>query len=137
MNPSTHKKVVVRRLSGPATPILAGFIAASELADPGPVHLLTAEGQAVELGLDQVQAVFFVPDFDRLEAIRAGGYPGRSGPRLPGLWVRVRSRDHQSLEGILATDLLELGAGLWLSPLYRDSPWQRVFMPREIGRAHV
>lgn len=129
MNPSTHKRVVVRwRPSpGPAA-MLAGYVDPVQLAGPE-LDLLTPEGQAVSLALAQVQAVFFVADFGRAGAL-ASGHAVRAGTRLPGLLVRVRGSDRQAWEGILANGLLELAAGVWLTPVSEDGPWQRIYFPR-------
>lgn len=125
MNPSTRKRVVVRNRQGG---YVCGFLE-SDPAAAGPLALLTPEGQALELEAGQVQAVAFVADWERAAAAQNVGNTGHLGPRLPGLWVRVQCRG-KHWEGILASSMLELGQGAWLSPLYPDSPWQRLFIPR-------
>ncbi|MGH9482447.1 MAG: DUF6982 domain-containing protein [Terriglobales bacterium] len=131
MNPSTHKKVAVRHQQ---LGLVAGIVDPAQLGRPGvpqPFELLTPEGQATLLDPRQVQAVYFISDFDRAQALRGLPAAGHgSAARLPGLWVRVRCRDRYSVEGIVASELLDLEAGLWLSPLVPDSPWQRVYLPR-------
>jgi len=133
--------VVRVRGSGSNTEV-AGFLAASALTpaalpaaasataiDPR-LHLLTDAGQSLEIAMDQVLAVFFVSAFESARTL-AGSWTGpRSGARLPGLWVRVRGREHTRWDGILASDLLDLAQGVWLTPLHAAANVQRVFIPR-------
>ncbi|HUX67090.1 MAG TPA: hypothetical protein VMV31_06350 [Terriglobales bacterium] len=127
MNPTTHKKVVVRhRPLG----LLPGFLDPLQLESSARWELITPEGQALVLSPEQVLTVYFVSDLEQLEELRLPAASGRGGAKLAGLWVRVRCLDRHSLEGILASDLLQLQAGVWLTPLWPGSPWHRAFLPR-------
>lgn len=127
MHPTTHKKVVVRLRP---LQLLAGFVDAQQLQTLGPWDLLTPAGQALPLVPHQVQALYFVSHFDRQEALAEPVLPSRGSARQPGLWVRVRCFERFTMEGILASDLLDLDAGVWLTPLWPECPWQRAFLPR-------
>lgn len=121
--------MVVRfRRSGPSREV-AGFLAPSALAEPQ-LQLLTETGQSLQIAQDEVLAVFFVSAFAAVRALTASWTGARSGARLPGLWVRVRSREHTRWDGILASDLLDVSAGIWLTPLHAAANVQRVFIPR-------
>jgi len=132
---STHKKVVVlHRLPGSGSETTPGFISTAELTGAGRLNLLSPEGQARRIEWEEVQAVFFVSGFERIEELRGDlrgpHHGGNAGARRPGLWVRVRCRDHWSVEGILDSDLLDLGSGISLSPLHAHSSCQRIYVPR-------
>lgn len=127
MNPTTHKKVVVRhRPLG----LVAGFVDPLQLEAALRWELITPSGQALVISPEQVLTVYFVSEFEQLEGLRLPVASGRGGARLAGVWVRIRCQDRHSLEGILASDLLALPSGVWLSPLWPDSPWQRAYLPR-------
>lgn len=126
---STHKKVVVRHRS---LGLIAGYIDADRLpwlSGGHDLELLRPEGQAHPLAASEVQAIYFVDDFARMAELRTLTMPGRAAARLPGLWVRIRWRGQPPLEGILVTELLQLGKGIELTPLRADSAWQRVYVP--------
>ena len=119
---------------------VAGFLAPAALAPAAlaagasaagaRLHLLTDAGQTLEIALEEVLAVFFVSAFEPARTL-AGSWTGpRSGARLPGLWVRVRGSEHTHWDGILASDLLDLAEGVWLTPLHATANVQRVFIPR-------
>ena len=131
MNPSTHKKVLVRHPAsgGGGNDTTAGYLEPSKLNRDEGLTLMTPGGQAVTIAREHVQAVFFVPGWEGIEHLSGAACWGRSGTRLPGLWVRVRCRGRFHVEGILASELLDLAAGVWLSPLYAESACQRVFIP--------
>ncbi|MGH9520748.1 MAG: DUF6982 domain-containing protein [Terriglobales bacterium] len=124
MNTSNRKKALVRAPgSGPLQP---GFVNVASLEAPTErLELLTPEGQRLELDWRQVQAVYLVSEF---EAGREA--PPASGPRHPGVWVRVRGKDRSTMDGILASDLLEIEGGLWLLPLQDGGFFQRAYIPR-------
>lgn len=124
MNTSNRKKALVRLLgSGPLQP---AFVDLAGLEKPDArLELLTPEGQRLELDWGQVQAVYLVGDFATVREA-----PVASGPRHPGVWVRVRSKDRGTLDGILASELLDLERGLWLLPLQDGGFFQRAYIPR-------
>jgi hypothetical protein len=50
---------------------------------------------------------------------------------LAGLWVRLRFRDQETLEGLVANDLLRLSPyGYLLTPPDLNGSYQRAFVPR-------
>ena len=54
-----------------------------------------------------------------------------SRPKLEGLWVRLRFRDGDNLEGVIPNDLLGfLDNGLQITPPDFNSNTDRIFVPR-------
>jgi hypothetical protein len=52
-------------------------------------------------------------------------------PRTEGLWVRLRFRDNEVLEGMMPNDLTLMGAeGYLINPPETRSNTQRIFVPR-------
>jgi hypothetical protein len=54
-----------------------------------------------------------------------------SRPRSEGLWVRLRFKDNEVLEGLMPADLLQsLPEGYLVNPPDQRSNTQRIFVPR-------
>lgn len=76
-----------------------------------------------------VRAIYFVRDLD--EDIEMERKSFLSRPKLDGLWVRLRFRDGESLEGVIPNDLLGLqDNGLQMTPPDFNSNTDRIFVPR-------
>lgn len=74
-----------------------------------------------------VKIVYFVRDFGKAD-VRAARRNFLNRPKQEGLWLRVRFRDNDTLEGIMPNNLLQFEAwGLHLIP---PDGAQRVFLPR-------
>jgi hypothetical protein len=123
---STHKKVVVEALDHATT---RGYLNPAKLGREDTLDLLTPEGEQVTLPLKDIKCVYFVREFtDKFEPERKAFL---SRPKLDGLWVRMRFKDQDALEGIVPNDLLDLlDRGVHLTPpdLHGDS--LRLFIPR-------
>src|SRR5487761_1106812 len=99
---STNKKVLVARFDRET---LAGFIQTPGGFGPEAVELLTPEGNLVQVPYQETKVVCFVRDFESRAACREHrAFAAR--PNSAGLWVRLRFRDGDSLEGVLANNLL-------------------------------
>ncbi|HEX8871278.1 MAG TPA: hypothetical protein VF758_00855, partial [Candidatus Acidoferrum sp.] len=123
---STHKKVVIELLE---KKLLRGYLNPSALSRPLPVDLLTPDGQHHEVPLATVRAIYFVRDLDDDHGLDRKNFLSR--PKLDGLWVRLRFRDGDSLEGVIPNDLLSfLDNGLHLTPPDFNSNTDRIFVPR-------
>ena len=127
MTASTSKKVVVRRFD--REPV-QGFVSPQSYLRPEGVELLTLEGTILLLPYEEVKTVYFVRDF---------GVPETSGesrvfntrPKINGVWVRLRFRDGDLMDGLLANNLLLLDPyGFTFVPPNTASAQQRVFAPR-------
>ncbi len=123
--PSTHKKVIVRKLDRDS---VQGYVAPPFIAD-GKVELLNTAGKVVLIDLADVKGVYFVRDFDESENFARKTFATR--PRTEGLWVRLKFRDNEILEGMMPNDLTQLSAdGFLFTPPDTRSNTQRIFVPR-------
>jgi hypothetical protein len=122
---STHKKVVVT-FSDRST--LQGYLNPLRLPDD-PLDVLTTNGEHREVPLKEIRAVYFVRDFtDDYEPERKAFF---SRPKLDGLWVRLKFRDNETLEGVVSNDLLALlDSGIQITPPDLNGAAVRIFVPR-------
>lgn len=127
MAASTNKKVLVARLD--KAPV-QGFLQFPDGLRPQEVEILTPEGNLQTLPMEEVKAVCFVRDFEPGESWRRQrAFANR--PKTPGLWLRLRFRDGDVLEGLLPNNLLLMeGLGLTVVPPDPTFQNQRVFVPR-------
>lgn len=123
---STHKKVVIELLE---KKLLRGYLNPMRLPKAEVVDLLTPEGAHEEVPLEKVRAIYFVQDLQ--EDIEMERKSFLSRPKLDGLWVRLRFRDGESLEGVIPNDLLAFqDNGLQMTPPDFNSNTDRIFVPR-------
>lgn len=122
---STHKKVVVT-FSDRST--LQGYLNPLRLPDD-PLDVLTTNGEHREVPLKDIRAVYFVREFtDDYEPERKTFF---SRPKLDGLWVRLKFRDNETLEGVVSNDLLALlDSGIQITPPDLNGAAVRIFVPR-------
>jgi hypothetical protein len=123
---STHKKVVV--VLSDKRP-LRGYLNPTHLGQADPIDVLTPEGEHQEIPLERVRSIYFVRDFsDDFEPERKAFL---SRPKLDGLWVRLRYKDGETLEGVVPNDLLSLlDNGVQITPPDMNSSTDRIFVPR-------
>jgi hypothetical protein len=123
--PSTHKKVVIRKMNRDA---VSGYVSSSFIAD-GKVELMNTAGNVVLIDLTDIKGVYFVREFGDSETLTRKTFTTR--PRAEGLWVRLRFRDNEILEGLMASDLMQASpSGFLINPPDARSNTQRVFVPR-------
>ncbi len=123
---STHKKVVIELLE---KKLLRGYLNPARLTQGELVDLLTPEGEHEEVPLTGVRAIYFVRDLQ--EDIEMERKTFLSRPKLDGLWVRLRFKDGESLEGVIPNDLLAFqDKGLQMTPPDFHSNTDRIFVPR-------
>ena len=124
--PSTHKKVIVRKLDREAVP---GYVNPAAFVVEGKVAVLSPEGQVQSIGLEDIKGVYFVREFGESESFARNTFPTR--PRTEGLWVRLRFRDNEVLEGMMANDLAQTSPeGYLINPPDTRANTQRIFVPR-------
>ncbi len=123
---AAHKKVLVARFD--REPV-QGVMQAPELQSEA-LELLRPDGSLLKLPLGEVKAVCFVRDFDDADTWR----PERSfsaRPKLAGLWVRLKFRDGDWLEGILPNNLMQVEMpGFSVIPPDPTFQNQRIWVPR-------
>jgi hypothetical protein len=123
--PSTHKRVIVRKFSRDS---LSGYVAPAAFVANGKLELLNTGGNLVFVDVSEVKSVFFVRDFSEAEFTRK---TFTSRPRTEGLWLRLRFKDNDLLEGLMPNDLTQLSAeGFLLNPPDTRGNVQRIFVPR-------
>jgi hypothetical protein len=123
---STTKKALIRRFHRET---LAGYLNPVTFLQPEGVELLSAEGQVAVLPYQEIRTVSFVRDFDLPEEQDRQVFQTR--PKMAGLWVRLRFRDGELMEGILPNNLLQLEPhGFVVVPPDPSGNRQKVFVPR-------
>jgi hypothetical protein len=123
---STHKKVVVLFLDRSS---LKGYLNPAALGRSESIEILTPAGEHRLIELADIKSVYFVREFtDPFEPERKTFL---SRPKLDGLWVRLRFRDEEIMEGLVGNDLLDLlDAGVQLTPPDLHGNTVRMFVPR-------
>ena len=123
---STLKKVVVLLLDRKA---VRGYLNPAGLGHADNIEVLTLDGEQESVRLADIKSVYFVREFkDPFEPERKTFL---SRPKLDGLWVRLRFRDDDSMEGIVANNLLELlDTGVRLTPPDLHGNVLHMFIPR-------
>lgn len=127
MGPSTNKKVLVSRFD---RDMLAGFVNLQTYQSLGGIELLSPDGAFSLIPYSDIKLLCFVRDFQ-------DGEPKREirtfsvRPKMPGLWVRMRFRDGDWMDGVLPNNLLTLEPhGFMMIPPDPGYQNQRVFVPR-------
>jgi hypothetical protein len=124
--PSTHKKVVVRKMDRDS---LHGFVSPSNFIHEGKLELLNTAGNVVTMELRDIKGVYFVREFSEVETPTRKTFTTR--PRTEGLWVRLRFKDNEVLEGLMPNDLSVMPAeGYLITPPDLRANTQRIFVPR-------
>jgi hypothetical protein len=123
---STHKKVVVRFLN---RAFLRGYLNPSKLGDVEILDLLTPDGEHRSIALKEIRSIYFVREFtDDFEPERKAFL---SRPKLDGLWVLLKFRDEDTIEGVVPNDLLSLlDRGVQITPPDLHGTTLRIFIPR-------
>jgi len=125
--PSTHKKVIVRKHDRDS---VSGYVAPADFVVEGKLELLNTSGNVVAIDLRDFKAVYFVREFSDTDLMLRKTFTTR--PRTEGLWVRLKFKDSEVIEGILPNDLTQNPAeGFLMNPPDLRSNTQRVFVPRE------
>jgi hypothetical protein len=124
--PSTHKKVVVRKMDRDS---INGHVAPANFVREGKLELLNTSGNVVAIDLRDIKGVYFVREFGDSDAFSRKTFTSR--PRTEGLWVRLRFKDNEILEGMMPNDLsLTQAEGFLINPPDLRSNTQRIFVPR-------
>ena len=123
---SSLKKAMVERMDGTSTP---GYVNPGRLGQGESFDLLTDGGEHQSVALEDVRSVYFVGDFKQPYRLERKAFVSR--PKLDGLWVRLRFRDDEEVEGLVPNDLLGLlDAGVVITPPDLSGNTQRIFIPR-------
>lgn len=126
---SSRKKVIVRKFSRDWQ---SGYIDPQRFVQDGRLELLDMTGKVLAVDLSEIHMVCFVREFltgDNPERLSRRTFSAR--PRTPGLWLRMKLRDGDEMEGLASNDasLLE-SEGIQFTPPDMRSNTQRIFVPR-------
>lgn len=122
---STTKKAVLRRFQKEA---LAGYVNPMSYLQPAGVELLSAQGNIASVPYHEIKTVSFVREFEVEEPERQIFH---TRPKTEGLWVSLRFRDGEVMEGMMTNNLLQLEPyGFTIIPPDSYGNRQRVFVPR-------
>jgi hypothetical protein len=122
---TTHKKVIVRKMDRDT---VNGYVSNAFMTE-GKLELMNTAGNVVTMDLRDVKGVYFVREFGDTETLTRKTFTSR--PRVEGLWVRLRFRDNEVIEGMMPNDLLHEGVeGFSVIPPDAQSNTQRIFVPR-------
>jgi hypothetical protein len=123
---STHKKVIVRKADRDS---ISGYVAPANFVVDGKLELLNTSGNVVAIDLRDIKAVYFVREFSDSDVMNRKTFTTR--PRTEGLWVRLKFKDNEVIEGVMPNDLTQNPAeGFLINPPDLRSNTQRVFVPR-------
>ena len=124
--PSTHKKVIVRKTDRDT---VNGYVSPSHFVHDGKLELLNTSGNVVGIDLTDIKCVFFVREFGDSDSLTRKTFTTR--PRAEGLWVRIKFKDGEVLEGLMPNDLsLTSAEGFLINPPDLRSNVQKLFVPR-------
>ena len=103
MAQSTNKKVLLARFDREA---VEGFVQSAGGFGPGTVDLLTPSGNLVQIPVADTKAICFVRDFEQNGVWPLAQKTFLARPKTPGVWVRLRFRDGDAMEGVISNNLL-------------------------------
>lgn len=130
-----QKKVVVRTFAGP---LAWGYLPQGRFVRERTIDLMGIDGRISSLPIKEIKRIAYVRDFNLDDAVdpeRIGRMVFPARPRGDGVWLRLRFRDDEVLEGLATVDLgfadsLLDDQGLFLTPPDPRSNTQRLFVPR-------
>jgi hypothetical protein len=106
-----------------------GYLNPTQLGYAETLELLTPEGEHRNLLVKEVRSIYFVRDFDNDFEPERKAFLSR--PKLDGLWVRLKFRDEDIIEGVVPNDLLSLlDRGVQITPPDLHGTTLRIFIPR-------
>jgi hypothetical protein len=122
----SNKKVIVRKMDRDS---VSGYVSPAQFVSEGKLELLNTAGNVVGIDLREIKGVYFVREFGDSESLSRKTFTSR--PRSEGLWVRLRFKDNEILEGLMPADLMQATPeGFFVNPPDQRSNTQRIFVPR-------
>jgi len=123
---STSKKVLIHRYQRET---LAGYVNPLSFLQPEGVELLSDQANVTIVPYVEVRSLAFVKEFEGTGEPERAAFQSR--PKTPGLWVNLKFRDGESLEGIIPNNLLLVeNAGFSVIPPDPFGNLQRIWVPR-------
>lgn len=127
----SRKKAILRKFT---RDWVAGYLPPTGFAGGGKIEILDLAGKVASYELKDVKWVCFVRDFNsgelhNPERLLRKNFAAR--PRSEGLWLRLRLKDGDLIEGLTANDVTLIDQeGLFLTPPDTRANTQRIFVPR-------
>jgi hypothetical protein len=123
---STHKKVIVRKMDRDT---MNGYVAPANFVVEGKLEMLNTAGNVVGIELSDIKIIYFVREFGETGSPVRKTFANR--PRTEGLWVRLKFKDNDVIEGMMPNDLTQaLPEGFLINPPDTRANTQRIFVPR-------
>lgn len=108
---------------------LYGYLNPGAFLQPKGIELLNLAGNLLLIPYEDIKTVHFVKEFEAPDPSEKRLFATR--PKSIGLWVRMRFRDGDQADGLLANNLLLLDAyGYSVTPADASSNTQRMYVPR-------
>jgi hypothetical protein len=124
---STNKRVLVSRFDRES---LSGFVNQQNYLRPEGLELLSQDGAVTVVPYQEVKLVCFVRDFQQGEP-RKELRLFTTRPKMEGLWIRMRFRDGDAMDGLLSNNLMLLEPyGFSVVPPDPGFQNQRIFIPK-------
>jgi len=109
--------------------MLRGYLNPAKLGEAETGDLLTPEGEHRSFAIKDVRSIYFVREFTTNFEPERKVFLSR--PKLEGLWVRLKFRDNDCIEGVVPNDLLSLlDRGVQITPPDLHGTTLRIFIPR-------
>jgi len=110
--------------------VLRGYVNPQSYLKPDFIEILSIAGQALQLPYKEVKGVYFVRDFEG-DYDHAERKTFSARPKLEGLWLRMKFKDNEVLDGILPNNLLLVAEkGFTVVPPDAFANNQRIFVPK-------
>jgi hypothetical protein len=123
---STTKKVLVRRFQREP---LRGYVNPVSFVQPEGLELLSEDGNVTLVPYSELKSVAFVREFEAPAEPERRTFQTR--PKMAGLWLSLRFRDGETLEGVMPNNLLQIeNYGFSIIPPDPYGSHQRIFAPR-------
>jgi hypothetical protein len=130
-----QKKVVVRTFSGT---LAWGYLPQGGFVRDESIELMAVDGRLSGISMSEIKTISYVRDFnldDQVDPERMGRKTFPARPRGDGLWVKLKFRDGDEMEGLTSFDVGVVDAvmedgGICVRPPDARANTQRVFVPR-------
>ncbi len=110
----------------------SGYVDPQGFVRDDQLEVLDSTGKVLTIALQEIKMMCFVREFltgDDPERLIRRSFTSR--PRTAGLWLRLRLRDGEELEGLASNDVsLMEPEGIQIAPPDMRSNTQRIFLPR-------
>lgn len=128
MASSTNKRVLVVRFEKEP---LTGFVNPGALFTDGFMDVLSTGGSLTQVSTAETKAVCFVKDLPTNEVWKPNRF-FTVRPKMEGLWVRLKFRDEDAMDGVAPNNLLLIEPGGFQvippDPAFLN---QRIYIPRQ------